>query len=83
MIMTSQLNSLQNNLMVGLNAQEKMQTNFSVTIKKELDNGKIITYKLRFIDSFRFMSISLSKLVDNLSEIYKKDCKGCKERRKN
>ena len=69
--------------MVGLNAQEKMQKNFSVTIKKELDNGKIITYKLRFIDSFRFMSISLSKLVDNLSEIYKKDCKGCKERRKN
>ena len=69
--------------MVGLNAQEKMQTNFSVTIKKELDNGKIITYKLSFIDSFRFMSISLSKLVDNLSEIYKKDCKGCKERRKN
>ena len=69
--------------MVGLNTQEKMQKNFSVTIKKELDNGKIITYKLRFIDSFRFMSISLSKLVDNLSEIYKKDCKGCKERRKN
>ena len=69
--------------MVGLNAQEKMQKKFSVTIKKELDNGKIITYKLRFIDSFRFMSISLSKLVDNLSEIYKKDCKGCKERRKN
>ena len=59
-----------------------MQKNFSVPIKKELDNGKIITYKLRFIDSFRFMSISLSKLVDNLSEIYKKDCKGCKERRK-
>ena len=69
--------------MVGLNAQEKMQKNFSVPMKKELDNGKIITYKLRFIDSFRFMSISLSKLVDNLSEIYKKDCKGCKERRKN
>ena len=60
-----------------------MQKNFSVPMKKELDNGKIITYKLRFIDSFRFMSISLSKLVDNLSEIYKKDCKGCKERRKN
>ena len=51
---------------------------FSVPIKKELDNGKIITYKLRFIDSFRFMSISLSKLVDNLSEMYKKECKGYK-----
>ena len=45
---------------------------FSVPIKKELDNGKTITYKLMFIDSFRFMSTSLSKLVDNLSEIYSK-----------
>ena len=26
-----------------------------------------------FIDSVRFMSISLSKLVDNLSEIYSKN----------
>ena len=55
---------------------------FSVPISKELDNGKTITYKLKFIDSFRFMSTSLSSLVDNLSEIYKKECKGCKERKK-
>ena len=27
-----------------------------------------ITYKIKFIDSYRFMSLSLSKLVDNLSE---------------
>ena len=40
---------------------------FSVPVSKELDNGKIITYKLKFIDSFRFMSTSLSSLVDNLS----------------
>ena len=39
---------------------------FSVPIRKELDNGKTITYKLKFIDSFRFMSNSLSNLVDNL-----------------
>ena len=53
---------------------------FSVPIKKELDNGKTITYKLKFIDSFRFLSTSLSKLVDNLSEIYTKKCrdKNCK-----
>ena len=53
---------------------------FSVPIKKELDNSKTITYKLKFIDSFRFMSTSLSKLVDNLSEIYSKKCrdKNCK-----
>ena len=47
---------------------------FSVPIKKELDNSKTITYKLKFIDSFRFMSTSLSSLVDNLSEIYNKKC---------
>ena len=41
---------------------------FSVSIKKELDNGKPITYKINFIDSFRFMSRSLSNPVDNLSE---------------
>ena len=28
---------------------------FSVSIKKELDDAKKITYKLKFIDSFRFM----------------------------
>ena len=39
---------------------------FSAPLKKENDNGKIITYKLKFIDSYRFMSVSLSNLVDNL-----------------
>ena len=53
---------------------------FSVPINKELDNGKAITHKLKFIDSFRFMSTLLSKLVDNLSKIYKKEYKGCGER---
>ena len=50
-------------------------------IKKELDSGKTITYKLKFIDNFRFMSIKLSDLLDNLSEIYNKVCKGCKEKK--
>ena len=49
-------------------------------LKKE--NGKItITYKLKFIDSYRFMSTSLSNLVDNLSGIYK-ECKKCMQRKK-
>ena len=53
---------------------------FSVPIKKELDNGKSIACKLKFIDSFRFMPTSLSKLADNLSEIDSKKCrdKNCK-----
>ena len=45
----------------------KKYITFSVPVKKNLDNGKIITYKIKFIDNFRFMSSSLSSLVDNLS----------------
>ena len=55
---------------------------FSVPIKKEFDNGKPIAYKIRFIDSYRFMSTSLSNLVNNLSEINNKECKLCIERKK-
>ena len=40
---------------------------FSIPIKKKCDDGKTIAYKLRFIHSFRFMSTSLSELVDNMS----------------
>ena len=41
---------------------------------------KKITYKLKFIDSLRFMSTSLSSLVENLSEICSKKYgdKNCK-----
>ena len=55
---------------------------FSVPLKKEIKNkNKIIeiTYKIKFIDSFRFMSTSLSKLVDNLSEgLHNNRCVDCK-----
>ena len=36
---------------------------------------------MNIIDSFRFMSTSLSSLVNSLSEIYSKECRGCKERK--
>ena len=51
---------------VGENTEKYIT--FSVPIKKELDNGKTITYKIELIDSFRFMSSSLTNLVDNLPE---------------
>ena len=56
---------------------------FSVSIKKKFDNGKPITCKIKLIDSFRFMSSSLSNLFDNLSEGLHgdkcEDCKSCLE----
>ena len=50
-------------------------------LKKENDNGKIITHKLKFIDRYRFMSTSLSNLADNLSGIYDKECQKCMKRK--
>ena len=51
---------------------------FSVPIKKEVNNydaneskkKKTITYKFKFIDSFRFLATSFSELVDNASGIF-------------
>ena len=57
-----------------LRRKTEKRITFSVPLKKENDHGKIITCKLKFIDSYRFMSTSLSNLVDNLSGIYDKEC---------
>ena len=53
---------------------------FSVPLKKECDEIKTITYKHRFIDSFRFMLISLSEHADNMSGNFNSiECKSCIE----
>ena len=54
---------------------------FCANQKKKCDDGETITHKLKFIDSFRFMPVSLSDLVDNLSEISKIDCIVYKEKK--
>ena len=53
---------------------------FSVSIKKKIENKDIeITYKIKCIDSYRFMATSSSKLVDNLTEdIHGDKCVDCK-----
>ena len=53
---------------------------FSVPIKKRTEYKDMeITYKIKFIDSFRFVATSLSKLVDNLTEdIHGDKCVDCK-----
>ena len=52
---------------------------FSVLLKNKIENKNIeITYKIKLIDSYTFMSSSLSKLVDNLFEgIHNNKCVDC------
>ena len=72
---------------LGVNTEKYIT--FSVPIKKEITkrekngNDEItkISYKIKFIDSYRFMSTSLSNLVSNLSKGLHNDrcidCKSC------
>ena len=53
---------------------------FSTPIKKKCGDSKKITYKLRFIDIFRFMPKPLSEPVDNMvGNFNSMECKSCTE----
>ena len=77
------------NFRKNLNALVKIQKSrnfFFIPIVKEVTNidkdgnESVVTtsYKIKIIDSARFMAVSLSNLVDNLSEgIQKIKCKDC------
>ena len=62
---------------VGENTEKHIT--FWVPLKKKVENKDIeITYKIKFIDSYRFMLSSLFRLVDNLSEgIHNNKCVDC------
>ena len=69
-----------------LRENKEKYKNFSVPIKKEIrkidkdsnDSVETISYKIKFIDRMEFMTTSLSKLLDNLTEgIHKIRCKDC------
>ena len=63
-------------LKYNLNVLEKTKENiFSVLIKKEIrkidkqgnETVETISWKIKFIDSARFMASSLSNLIDNIT----------------
>ena len=62
-----------------LSENKEKSITFSVQIKKESNEDDTIIYRIKFIDSFRYMSTSLSTLVDNLSNkiIENGKCKNC------
>ena len=78
MIIILSLKNQQMSLKDNLNALEKKKYKaFSVLLKKKItkidkdanESVETISYKIPFTDSMRFMRTSLSKLVDNLTEV--------------
>ena len=74
------------NLKGNLNVFKEKYRTFSLPIKKEIieidkdgnKTVKTISYKIKFIDSAKFMASSVSNLIDNLTEgIHKIKCKDC------
>lgn len=64
---------------IGENTEKYIS--FSIPIKKKREDGKFTTYRLKFIDSARFMSGWLSNHVNNLSELYNCNCEYKKDQR--
>ena len=69
---------------LGENAEKyisfSVKINKKITKRDEAVNKKIVNipYRLKFIDSYRFMAASLSELVDNLSNgLHSKKCTDC------
>ena len=51
---------------------------FSIPVVKETGDGNSVTHKIKFIDSFRFMSTSLSNLVNSLLDgMHDIKCQDC------
>ena len=69
---------------IGKNVQKYITSLFSVPVRKKCSDGKTNAHKLRFIDSVRFMSASLSELVDNMSgkTLNSIVCTECMEKKK-
>ena len=68
---------------IGENSEKYIT--FKALFNKQCKNGKKVTYKLKFIDSFRFTLDSLQNFVDNLTELNKcgecsKECSNYKRR---
>ena len=66
---------------LGENTEKYICISAPIQTERDNESGETITYKIKFIDTCRFMSSKLSNLVDNLSEIKNKDCKTCIERK--
>ena len=58
---------------IGENSEKYIT--FKALFNRRCKDDKEVTYKLTFIDSFRFIFDSLQNLVDNLTELNK--CKNC------
>ena len=61
-----------------------MSNKIPVPIKKEIEKDgnesvETVSYKIKFIDTARFMASSLSNLIDNLTaRIHKIKCQNCR-----